>query len=632
MQKKITGEKVQKKITGEKVLAKSIAAQGLGQVFTVPAGRVSSLLEALEREEVVRIVRANNETAAAAMADGYTRRSRKCSLVITEDRGAALCQVSAVTNAWADKIPMLSISLCADDPPDFNKGVERERFDQNGVFQPVTHWRERIDSVENIPRAVEEAMNKCRGHKMGPVHLDIPAGLLKKTADAARLSFPEPGSVQQKPVEPPRIAGEPEALRQAAELIQGAKRPLLFFGGGVNASGAHAQALAFMERWRIPAATTMSGVGAVPLEHELCLGGPSYTAGETFHVAVQEADVVIAVGVAFGGLEGFGLPPVWSGDIQFVHIDMSPFQMGLNVPGEVYILGDARTVLAQLDAELSGRGFVKGYGWDRWSKRLAALKQERARRLRWDAENRGRAIHQGRLVTELSVLAEREDPLVVVDGGNTPLYAAMYAPLARPYRFFFPFGMAALGAGIAYAIGVQLASPEKRVVLATGDGSFMYNLQELETIRRLNLPIIIIVNNDSAWNMIRVMQEAFFARKYVGTEFPDIDYATIAAGFGFWSRRVTRAEEILPAFEEAAASGKPALIDCVTDSRNYPDSILSFVLVEFEGSLKNLSPLKLMKSLWMMRDYVPHRAAYFIAYIVKALLRINPPAGKAGKK
>jgi acetolactate synthase-1/2/3 large subunit len=384
-----------KKINGEELLARSLAGQGLGHVFTVPAGRVASVVEALEREEVVRVVRANNETAAAAMADGFTRRSRKCSLVITEDRGAALSQVSAVTNAWADKIPMLSVSLCSDDPPDFNKGVERERFDQNGVFQPVTHWRKRIESVEDIPRAVEEAMSRCRGDRMGPVHLDIPTRLLKQTADAARFSFPEPGSVQQKPVEPPRIAGEPEAVRRAAELIQGAKRPLLFFGGGVNASGAHAQALAFMERWRIPAATTMGGIGAVPLEHELCLGGPSYTAGETFHVAIQEADVVVAVGVAFGGLEGFGLPPVWSSEIKYIHVDMSPYQMGLNVPGEVYILGDARTVLAQLDAELSGRGFAKGDGWDRWSKRLAALKRRRARRLRWDAKHEGRAIHQG---------------------------------------------------------------------------------------------------------------------------------------------------------------------------------------------------------------------------------------------
>ncbi len=620
-----------KEITGEQVLAKSLAAQGLGRLFTVPAGRVASLVEAIEREEVIDVVRANNETAAGAMADGYTRRSRKCSVVITEDRGAALCQVSAVTNAWADKIPLLSISLCADDPPDFNKGVERERFDQNGVFGPVTHWRQRIEKVEEIPRLLGEAMNRCSGDKMGPVHLEIPAGLLKQTADADKLSFPEAGSVQQKPIEPPRIAGEQAAVRRAAELIEGAKRPLLFFGGGVNASGAHAQALAFMERWRIPAATTMSGVGTVPLEHELCLGGPSYTAGETFHVAIQEADVVIAVGVAFGGLEGFGKPPLWSGKIKFIQIDMSPYQMGLNVPAEEYILGDARTVLGQVDAELSGRGFTDKPEWEPWRERLTALKRGRIKRLAWDARHQDGAIHQGRLAMELGTLAEREDPLVVIDGGNTPLYAGMYAPLTKPYQIFFPFGMAALGAGIAYAIGVKLASPDKRVILVTGDGSFMYNLQELETIRRMNLPIVIIVNNDSAWNMIRAMQQSLFARRYVGTDLPDLDYARMAAGFGFWSRRVTRVEDILPAYDEAVASGKPALLDCVTDKRNLPDCLLSFTLVEFEGSLKDLDPKKLMKSLWMMRDQGVHRSVYMMTYIAKALLRINPLAGGRGR-
>jgi acetolactate synthase-1/2/3 large subunit len=160
----------------------------------------------------------------------------------------------------------------------------------------------------------------------------------------------------------------------------------------------------------------------------------------------------------------------------------------------------------------------------------------------------------------------------------------------------------------------------------------MYNLQELETMRRLNLPIIIIVNNDSAWNMIRAMQDSLFARNYVGTQLPDLDYARIAAGFGLWSKRLTRVEDVLPAYEEAAASGRPALLDCVTDKRNLPDSLLSFTLVEFEGALQHLSPTKLMKSLWMMRDQGTHRSRYMTAYIVKALLRINPAARLRGMR
>jgi acetolactate synthase-1/2/3 large subunit len=612
-------------VTGAQLLARSLSSRGVRYVFTAASGRMASLARVLGEEGGLEVVCANSETAAAAMADGYTRRSRRCSVVMTEDRGAALAQVSAVTNAWADKIPIISIALCSDDPPDFNKGVYRERFDQGGVFHPVTLWRERIASAEAIPEAIGEAVRRASAQRMGPVHLDIPPAVLDARVDARHLPPLGPHPSQEARVEPLRMPGDGAAVRTAADLIAGAKRPLLFFGGGINASGAHAQALRFMERWQIPAATTMGGVGAVPVEHPLCLGGPSYAGGETFHVAIQEADVVIAFGTAFGGLEGFGLPPVWSSKIRFIHCDIAPTQLGLNVASEVSILGDARTVLGQLDAALAARGLEPG--WARWRKRLGVLKAGRRKRLAWDARHAGGAIHQGRLASDLGELAKRDDPLVVIDGGNTPLYVAMYAPMTKPLQVFFPFGMAALGAGVPYAIGVQLASPDRRVVLVTGDGSFMYNVQELETIKRLALPIVVIVNNDSAWNMIRAMQDMFFARNFVGTDLPETDYSKIARAFGLHATRVTRAQDIVSAYDEAANAGGPALIDYVTDKRNLPDSLLSFTLVEFEGSLKDLSLLKLAKGLWLMKDQGLHRMLYLGSYIAKALLRVNPAAG-----
>jgi acetolactate synthase-1/2/3 large subunit len=169
-------------------------------------------------------------------------------------------------------------------------------------------------------------------------------------------------------------------------------------------------------------------------------------------------------------------------------------------------------------------------------------------------------------------------------------------------------------------------------MLATGDGSLMYNVQELETIMRLDLPIMIAVNNDSAWNMIKAMQDMLYARNFVGTCLPDVDYAKIAAGFGLHAERVTDADEIAPAYERGVASGGPALVDAITDSSNIPDSLLSFTLVEFEGTFGGIHPLKLARSMWMMRDAGIHRMMHMITYIRKAILRINPLAKLGGSR
>ncbi len=612
-------------ITGCELISRCLEAEGIRYVFTAHTERLHPLLDALEQKGDIRVVAARSETAATVMADGYVRRSRRVAAVLTDDNGAALSQVSGVTNAWADKIPLLSLSLSADSEPDFSKGYDRYRFDQGEVFQPVTQYRSKLESLSEAQSVFAEAVARSTSNKMGPCHVDIPARLLGETIDGR--SAPDPGGFEERRIESVRMCGDGDAVERAAALIAGAERPLLFLGGGVHASGAHAEAAGLARGLGIPVATSMAGVGAFPLDDPLCLGGPSYTSGEVFHAAIKEADTVVAVGVSFGGLEGFGLPPLWSDAIRFIHIDVAPLQMGLNVHPEVAVLGDARTVLTQLAETLAGRGFTGRPEWGRWSARLAELKSGRARRLERNAMRRWPSMHQGRAAMELGRLVDRDDLLIVIDGGNTPLYATMYAPTIKPGQAFFPFGMAALGGGIPYAIGVQLASPDRRVLLVTGDGSFMYNVQELETIKRLGLPIMIAVNNDSAWNMIKAMQDSLFARNFVGTCLPDVDYSKIASGFGLHAERVSRPEEIAPAYERAVASGGPALIDAVTDSTNIPDSLLSFFLVEFEGAFAGISPTKLARSLWMMRDVGIHRMMYMSTYIRKALLKVFIPSG-----
>lgn len=613
---------MQKDISGAQVLARCFSSQGIKFFFTVPTPRLEPLFKALENENNVRIITAHNETAAALMADGYIRRSRLQAAVLTDAKGRAISQISGVTNAWADKVPLVSLSLCDTDEPDSNKSVERWRYDQKAVFQAVTSWNIRLTDLEKAPDQIMKALQESCKRKMGPVHIDIPCKLLHQTIAEDAVVWPE-SHLASRPINPVRMRGDETAVQRAAKLLMNARHPLIFCGGGVKVSEACPELMSFLETYKIPVATSMAGTGCVPISHPLCLGGPSYTSGEVFHVAIKKADVVLALGAAFSGLDGFGLPPLWSGSIQFIHVDIDPLQLGLNVRPAVSVQGDVKTVLNQINSILQSEKFTAPSPWEPWRKMLFNLKKTRAMRMDKDAESKNKLMHQAKLVKVMSPLAAAEDFIVVGDGGNTMLYLAMYAPDLGPSQFFFAYGMAALGGGLPYAIGVQLAAPDKRVVLVTGDGSFMYNVQELETIKRLNLPIMIVINNDSAWNMIRALQSSFYACHYVGTNLEGVDYVSIARGFGIRAERVTTVEDLLPTYESLRKEGGSFLLDCITDKDNTPDCLLSFALVEFEGALKYFNPLKFLKSVLMMQKLGVWRNVYQLSYIIKALLRIN---------
>jgi acetolactate synthase-1/2/3 large subunit len=326
----------------------------------------------------------------------------------------------------------------------------------------------------------------------------------------------------------------------------------------------------------------------------------------------------LALGTAFGGLEGFGLPPLWSGRIKFIHVDIDPLQLGLNVSPEVPIQGDVKTVLGQMTAEIEARGVAPAPAWKPWRESLLKMKEQRRARMLKEAYADWPGIHQGRLAHALGEKARADDLLMVIDGGNTALYASIYAPALAPRQSFFPFGMAALGAGVPAAVGLQLANPDRRVMLCTGDGSMLYNVQELETIADRGLPIVIVVNNDSAWNMIRCAQTTMYGCNYVGTDLPDIDYTRIAQGFGFHAETVTRAEEMVPAYERARDSQGPALLNIITDKTNYPDSLISFAMVEFGGV--QMEPKNVLAGLWKSRADGWKRNSNKMIYIWKSFL------------
>ncbi len=607
------------KLNGSEAILQTLLNQHIDHVFTVEADDIAHLTNVLDTAagDDLTVVKAKDEIAAAAMADAFTFRSKKISAVVTGHGGRTLAQVSAVTNAWADKIPLLSLSICEDGLPDPNKGPDRRRFDQTQVFQAVTKWRARAESVEDLPDLIARGLAQSVSGRNGPVHIDIPKSLLQEETETSVLDFLK--KINPPAFAPLRMRAHSDVLNSALTLLLSAKRPLCFIGAGVMRSGATAELAEFLSRTGIPVTNSMAGMGAIDSDHECFIGGPSYAAGEVFHTAIKRADCVLALGTAFGGLEGFGLPPLWGPKIRFIHVDIDPLQIGLNVSPEVPVQADVKTFLEQTIEQLNARDTNLPSEWSDWRAKLIGMREARYQRLLKDAYRDWPAMHQGRLVHELGQKVFEDDLLMVIDGGNTALYAAMYAPRLKPEQSFFPFGMAALGAGVPGTLGMQLAETGKRVMLCTGDGSMLYNVQELETIAERNLPIIIVINNDSAWNMIRCAQSSMYACNYIGVDFPQIDYAAIAEGFGFHAETITRPEEIVPAYERARDCGGPALINALTDKTNYPDSIVSFAAVEFDGV--EMNPGNVLRGLIKSAADGWARNIYRLAYIWKSFIK-----------
>jgi acetolactate synthase-1/2/3 large subunit len=608
--------KAAKLMTGIEMLEQAILDHGIRLVFTVRSKRLTPLVNALEANIQINVIQARDEIAATAMADAYSRRSHEISIILTDGGGRALSQVSALTNAWADKTPLLSLALCEDDLPDPNKGINRRRFDQTDVFRAITHRRHRIHRIEEIMSSFDIAVSESTSGKMGPVHLDIPVHFLTETM----LIPGRREAVPHSPlISPLRMPASSAAIEHALSVLFASANPFCICGHGVIQSEAEAVVARLLTKLRIPVTTSMAGIGAVSSQHECFIGGPSYAAGEVFHTAIKRADCVLAFGFAFGGLEGFGRPPLWSDKIQFIHVDIDPLQIGLNSSPKVAIQGDIRTVVQQMldEIEINPRSYP--LSWATWREKLRQMHAKREKRNLKHAYGAWRKVHQGRLAHEIGKKVVEDDLLMVLDGGNTPLYAAIYSPNLKPDQAFFPFGMAALGAGVPAAIGVHYACPERSIVMFTGDASMLYNVQEFELIAARRLPILIVINNDSAWNMIRWSQALTEACNYIGSELPDIDYAAIAAGFGFYSETVTLAEEIIPAYERARAHGGPALLNVITDKANCPDALLSFALVELEGA--RLEPLKVVLSVMRLFGDGWKRFVYRATYIFNAFVK-----------
>ena len=425
-------------------------------------------------------------------------------------------------------------------------------------MKPITKAQISVEDPYEIPKAVQRAVKTAMSGRRGPVFLEIRETALVRDAsdnDVKNIISPE----KYRPFDRP--LGNPDQIKRTVEILKSAKKPLIVAGGGINASDAFEDLIKLSETYMIPAGTSINGIGAISSDKQTYVG--SHLTLNTYRTAATEADVVLSIGCKWDYTLLYGAPPIWNQNQKLIQVDIDPEMIGRNRPVEVSIIGDAKSVINQLLSDMeTSLPKEKITEWTEWNSYLQEIRKNDDMLVQKMLKSTKLPMKPSRLSYEVLHWI-KEDAILALDGGDIAVFTFQLANIRpRPPRCMFnSVSMGHLGVGIPYAIGAKMAKPDKQVVCITGDGSFMFNIQELETAVRLKLPIIIIVANNSCWGMIKSGQKNNLMKRYCDVDFPETNYAEIAKGFGCFGEKVKNPEDIKPALQRAADSGKPAVID-----------------------------------------------------------------------
>lgn len=510
------------------------------------------------------------ENAGGTMADGYARISRKVGVVTAQNGPAATLLVPPLAEALKASVPVVAlVQEVTRDATDRNAFQE---LDHLGMFAPVAKWVRRIDRADRLDDYVDMAFTAAASGRPGPAVLLVPADLL--TDPAAPLSSllrPRALSLGQVPLD--RVLADPAAIAAAADALAAAKHPLVVAGGGIHLSDAAAELAALQEAAHLPVGTTVMGKGAADETHPLTLGVIGYVMGQgartqALRPMVDRADVVLLVGnrTNQNGTDSWKL---FGPGTRFIHLDMDPMEVGRNYEA-MRLVGDAKLTLAALTEalkarDLSARQAARAGIEAEIAQGIAAWRRTIAGVITRDAP----LPRPERLMAELDALLRPED-IVVADASYSSIWIANYLTAKRAgQRFLTPRGIAGLGWGLPMAIGAKIAADEAgsgaRVVCLCGDGGFGHSWAELETLRRLELPITTLVLNNGILGYQKHAEEVKFGEHTKAVNFTAVDHAAIARACGVEGVRVERSADIRGALAAALAAKHPVLIDMVTD-------------------------------------------------------------------
>ena len=535
------------RMTGAQILWEVLAREGVEVVFGYPGGAIMPAYDALPASRIHHVL-VRHEQGAAHMADGYARASGKVGVCIATSGPGATNLVTGIATAMLDSIPLVCITgqvsstLLGSDA--------FQEIDITGITLPITKHNYLVTRAEDLAHALREAFEVARSGRPGPVLVDV-------TKDAQQATVPfrwsdEP--VRLPGVRPARRLTQ-EQVERAASLLDQAKRPLVFCGHGVIRAGATEVLLRFAEKTGIPVASTLLGLGAFPASHELSLGMMGMHGEAWVNHAVQESDLLVAVGMRFddrvtGNLKNYATAA------RKIHLEIDPAEVNKNVRADVALVGDLRRSLERLLPAVAQREHGE------WRARIQALREDSAARdvQGLPQEGKLRAPH---VLHDLWRLT-RGEALVVTDVGQHQMWEAQYYRHERPRSLLTSGGLGTMGFALPAAIGARFARPQEEIWVVVGDGGFQMTACELITCAQEGIKLNVALINNGYLGMVRQWQEFFYGGRYVATPLKSPDFVKLAEAHGLTAMRVTTREQIGPAVEAARKAPGTAVIEfCV---------------------------------------------------------------------
>ncbi len=538
---------------GARAVVEAFTKEKVEYVFGLPGGACLPLFDALY-DAKFKVILVRHEQGAVHMAEGYARSTGKAGVVVVTSGPGATNTVTGIADAYMDSIPLVVIT---GQVKSFLIGNDAfQEADVTGITRPITKYNYLVKNVNDLPRVIKEAFYLATHGRPGPVLIDFPSDI-----SLAELDFHYPDTVNIRGFKP-KVEGHPGQIKRAAKLITESKRPVIYTGGGVIISGAAKELLELVEKTKAPCTNTLMGLGGVPGTHPLFMGMLGMHGTVYANRAVNECDLLIAVGARFddrvtGDLKKF------APHAKIIHVDVDPSAIAKNVKVDVPIVGDVKQVLQELN-KIVEPGDTKD-----WVLQIEKWKQENP--LRYTDDSTG--VRPQYAIQKLCEILG-SDAIVTTDVGQHQMWAAQYYKLSGPNQFLTSGGLGTMGYGFPAAIGAQFAFPHKTVLCISGDGSIQMNIQEMATAVVNKLPVKIAIINNNYLGMVRQWQEKFYNHRYSSSEMSgNPDFVKLAEAYGGAGIRVDKKADVEKAIRwSQTITDRPCIIDfAVTEEENvYP--------------------------------------------------------------
>jgi len=539
-------------LTGAQIIMECLVEQGVDTVFGYPGGTVINIYDELHKNtHRIRHILTAHEQGAAHAADGYARSTGRAGVVIATSGPGATNIVTGIATAFMDSIPMVAIT--GNVPLSLLGKDSFQEVDILGVTMPITKHSFIVKDVAHLADCLRKAFAIASTGRQGPVLVDIPKDITATTTEWTPQGAEE-RAAYWKSVEARWLPEITQAqIAEVADLINQARRPLLYAGGGIISSGAAPQLRALAERLLSPVALSLMGHGAMPADHPLCTGLIGMHGTKASNMAVNKADLIIALGARFSDRVVSNASRFAKG-AQILHIDIDPAEINKNIQSYHSLKGNVRAILDRLLPLVQARASSEWNGdIDGWKK------------IRPSAHHQARELHPRFILEEIHARVG-DDAIITTEVGQHQMWTAQFYPFKKARSFLTSGGLGTMGFGTGAAMGAQIAFPDRQVVHIAGDGSFRMNSTELSTIAYYKLPVVIVIMNNGTLGMVRQWQHMFYEDRYSATTLDrPPDFVKLADAYGVPAWRATDESSFKVALKEALSERRPALIDCRID-------------------------------------------------------------------